>query len=310
MKKRNSHITVFLVLVSTCLSAQVNRALIVAISDYPAESGWEKIHAVNDCKLIIPMLKANGYKDADIKILTDKKATKAQIVKELQNLATRIRLDDCIYIHLSGHGQQMADDNGDEEDGLDEAFIPYDANFRYKPGLYEGENHLRDDELELLIDAIRRSAGENGNVMVVIDACHSGTGTRLPEDDEYIRGTSYIFAPTNFSAAATSTDNFRFELNKGAGLAPITVFSACQPEEVNYEYKTGNPGAFYGRLTYFFCQAVMEQSDSETNLAFYIRLENKMKMSFEKKNRKQTPYFESVNVENKFIISHSHEKTK
>ena len=39
------------------------------------------------------------------------------------------------------------DDNGDEEDGLDEALIPYDAQFWYAPGEYEGQNHLRDDEL-------------------------------------------------------------------------------------------------------------------------------------------------------------------
>ena len=66
----------------------------MAIGDYPEESGWEKIHAANDCDLIIPMLKTNGFKEVDIKILTEEKATKAQIVKAFQILTSQTRPND------------------------------------------------------------------------------------------------------------------------------------------------------------------------------------------------------------------------
>ena len=33
-------------------------------------------------------------------------------------------------IYMSGHGTQIPDDNGDEDDGLDEAFLPVDASRR------------------------------------------------------------------------------------------------------------------------------------------------------------------------------------
>jgi len=304
MRIRNwkGNIIFFLLLISILLNAQTNRALIVAISDYPEDSGWEKIHSVNDCQLIIPMLKANGYKKDDIKILLNENATKAKIVKAFQNLASKTRPGDYLYIHLCGHGQQIVDDNGDELDGLDEAFIPYDAQFRYKTGIYEGENHLRDDNLGRLIDAIRRRSGEKGNVIVVLDACHSGTGTRLKDEDEYIRGTSYIFAPPGYNPPAIDPENLQLALTKEKNLSPLTVFSACQPDEVNYEYKAVNQDTYYGRLTYFFCSQVMENTTTSTNYSFYIKLKEKMNTSFEKKNRKQTPYFESTNENGRFIL--------
>ena len=303
--------TVLLLLVSACLlhaqTKQTNRALIVAIGDYPEESGWEKIHAVNDCSLIIPMLITNGYKETDIVVLKDEKATKARIVKAFQSLATKTRPGDYIYIHLSGHGQQMLDDNGDEDDGLDEAFIPYDAHFRYKPGRYEGENHLRDDELEQLIDAIRLRAGENGNVTVLLDACHSGTGTRIPEEDEYIRGTSYIFVTPHHATPAADTQNLRLSMRKGNGLSPVTVFSACQPDQLNYEYRSGSrPFVYYGSLTFFFCELMGDYNVTETNELFYRRLKVNVENYFGKKNRRQTPYFESTDSNNNFSIGIRH----
>lgn len=274
--------------------AQTNRALIVAISDYLVENGWEETHATNDCELVIPMLKANNYKPANIRTVLNEKATKSNIIKELDLLGRRSRPGDFIYIHFSGHGQQMADDNGDEPDSLDEAFIPYDAYYRYIPGRYEGENHLRDDELEYRIDHIRRQIGAKGNVIVVLDACHSGTGTRIVDDDDYIRGTSYIFAPDNFVPSPVDTALVRLNFHTGEDLSPITVFSACQPDELNYEYKQGKPAIHYGSLSFFFCESVNEHKQPETNHAFFLRLKDKMVTYFRERNRSQTPYFEST----------------
>ena len=152
------------------LYGQENRALFVAIDNYPPNSGWAKIHATNDRNIIIPMLKKNGYKNENIKILLNENATKAAIIKGLNDLNKRSRKGDFIYIHFSCHGQQMADDNGDEPDGLDEALIPYDAKRRYAKGMYEGNNHLRDDELEYHLEKVRAKIGNTGNLTVVLDA--------------------------------------------------------------------------------------------------------------------------------------------
>lgn len=293
----------FLILFAFSLHGQINRALIVAISDYPIESGWDETHAVNDCELIIPMLKANGYKSSNIHSLLDRQAAKQNIVNALKRLAVQSNAQDHIYIHFSGHGQQMADDNGDEPDGLDEAFIPYDAFYRYVPGKYEGENHLRDDELEQLIDQIRYKVGKGGNVTIVLDACYSGTGTRIVDEDDYIRGTSYLFAPAGFEPKQDKQNGNHSDFRTGDTLSPVTVFSACQPDELNYEYKMGTPPVYYGSLSWFFCETIRERKGSETHQSFYLRLKEKMSNYFTKRNKSQTPYFESTDKGSIFDIS-------
>ena len=54
---------------------------------------------------------------------------------------------DIIYLHFSCHGQPIEDIDGDEDDGWDEALIPFDAKKKYQKGTYTGENHITDDEL-------------------------------------------------------------------------------------------------------------------------------------------------------------------
>ncbi len=282
--------------------AQTNRALFAGIDSYPEDSGWSKIHASNDLLLIKSMLKQSGYKNKNIKVLLNKKATKAGIVEELNKLAMQSKPDDYIYIHFSCHGQQMADDNGDEPDGLDESIIPYDAKRRFSSGKYEGKKHLRDDELDILLEKIRIRIGTKGNLTVVIDACHSGTGTRYGDDDEYIRGTTYIFAPDNYTPAIIDSSKLKMSLKKGEKLSPITVFSACHPEEVNYEYKLRSDKSviYYGSLSYAFTKMFKTKDSNISNMEFSRLLENEMEIMFPKQKRKQTPYFESTD-ENKIF---------
>lgn len=137
-----------------CCQAQQRHALIVAIANYPKESGWNSIHSNNDLQILLPQFDRLGFR---INTLTDKQATKKNIIQALQHLIKQLKTGDNVCLHFSCHGQQMEDDNGDEADGLDEALIPYDAQSTYQKGIYEGENHLRDDELEkFLISASGR----------------------------------------------------------------------------------------------------------------------------------------------------------
>lgn len=74
--------------------------------------------------------------------------------------------EDWIYIHYSGHGSQADDLNGDEEDKLDETLVLYDGRTGEVPDIL-------DDELGEILGRFR-----SPNLVVVLDACHSGTGTR------------------------------------------------------------------------------------------------------------------------------------
>lgn len=282
------------------LCGQTSRALVVAVGDYPAGSGWNGIHAGNDLLLVLPMLARNGFRTVDIACLSGAEATKAAVVGELERLGRKTRAGDCIYIHFSCHGQLMADDNGDEPDGYDEALIPYDAPRRYSKGVYEGGRHLRDDELRLYLDGIRRRAGPAGNVVAVFDACHSGSADRDGNDDEYVRGTTYVFAPEGYDPPEIDPEKVVWRMSAGAELAPLTVLSACRPDELNYEYKAPD-GNYYGMLTYALC-AGAEVRAKITVAGFFGLLKARVARLSEGRRRAQTPDLQSTHEDKTFRI--------
>lgn len=296
--------TLFLWLMACATSAQTNRALLVSISRYPESSGWEHIHAYNDAILACSLLATCGYAETNIISLADEHATKRSILSALKKLCADTRLGDYLYLHFSCHGQQMMDDNGDEEDGLDEALIPYDALFWYTPGKYEGENHLRDDELGHYLNSLRRKAGAQGHITMVLDACHSGTGNRLPKADDYIRGTSYIFAPDDYIPTEGKHQELSLRLIKSPELAPTLVISACLADEINYEYFDSSRSRYSGLLTYAFCETALEARLSPISVAQLLqRLNSRMQMlTAHRSKRKQTPYIECTDLLEDFSI--------
>lgn len=75
---------------------------------------------------------------------------------------------DNLFMHYSGHGGSMRDDDNDEEDGMDETLVPVD---------YQSKGQIRDDDLfDLLVSRVPPDC----NLTVVMDCCHSGTILDLP----------------------------------------------------------------------------------------------------------------------------------
>jgi hypothetical protein len=223
-------ICIMLLIAASCnLSHATKRALVIGIGNYPEASGWAKINGDKDLPIVRDMLLANGFQSKDIVELKNESATADAIRKALDALVSKAAKGDVIYIHFSGHGQQITDIHGDEEDGFDEAWIPIDAQFSYAKGKYEGENHIVDDQLNQWLSQLRSKVGATGKITVVADACHSGGGSRGDEDEsEYVvRGTSDAFViPGN-------TKPFSGEV----GTIDWIFISACKSYQCNYEYK-------------------------------------------------------------------------
>lgn len=213
------------------LSAQAKRALVIGLGEQKDKS-WGKINGDKDVPYVEAMLLGVGYKE--ITTLVNKQATKVRIVNEFQKLASRCRVGDIVYIHFSGHGQQVTDVDGDEEDGLDEAWIPYDAYLKYGEN-DRGEKHLIDDEINVLLTDIRKKIGEEGAMLVVVDACHSGDSSRGEDIGETVRGVS---------------DRFVIPVSKRGhaqkGSEQWLTLSACTDYQLNQELKTPQ----VGKLTY------------------------------------------------------------
>ena len=268
--------------------AQQKRALVVAIAEYPKHSGWNRIHADNDLKILLPTLEKQGFKKENSIVLRDSQATKSNIVQALNELTKNCRKGDSVFIHFSCHGQQMEDDNGDEPDGLDEAIIPYDAKMYFGKNYYEGESHLRDDELDVILLSIRKKIKDDGCLIVSLDACHSQSGSRALDDDEFVRGTPVIFSESGYKENNEVFDKDT-PLIQEKGLAPITIISACKSYQQNFEYKTEDD-EYYGSLTYSICIVGNQHELFTSSLQWLNDIEKKMR----KIATKQTPVIETT----------------
>lgn len=295
---------IFVVMSGSHSDARTGRALVVAIGTYPMDSGWENIHGDNDGILVCELLKRNHYQQ--VLLLENEKATKGAINLALQKLYEDVEAGDYLFLHFSCHGQQMMDLNGDEEDGLDEALIPYDALFWYLPGIYEGERHFCDDELGEWIDKFRHKLGKSGQIFVLLDACHSGTANRYV-GNIYIRGVNKIFAPDNYRPQPGRHLERSMKLKSLDNLASTIVLSACGPEETNYEYYSRKSRCHYGKLTYSFVQVAEKQSAGFTAEGWCKIVNKAMRQLFSSPLSKlQHPYMECSDKESLFILSVIH----
>lgn len=252
----------FLLLISFSLSAptlaQTKRALLIGLGQQQ-DTAWDKINGDKDVPYVRSLLKDAGYRH--IATLVNSQATKAGIVKAFMRLAAACRKGDVVYVHYSGHGQQMTDRHNDERDGLDECWIPYDAR-RKASRTYHGERHLTDDEVNVYLNAIRRRIGDSGRLLVVLDACHSGDATREDEDQYCVRGvedTLVVDEPSTrgaeeaFEAMKAFFTGERVVNPKAVPLPErwITI-SACRSNQKNTEMR--NPPM--GKLTFALCQEI------------------------------------------------------
>ena len=225
-----------LLFLSVSMSAQTKRALVIGIGEQK-DKNWTKINGDKDVPYVLRMLKDAGY--TEIQTLVNNQATKTNIVSKFNDLAAESKKGDVVYIHFSGHGQLVTDVNGDEQDGWDEAWIPYDAYLKYGKN-DKGEKHLIDDEINVLLTGIRNKIGDSGKLLVVVDACHSGDSSR-GDDDEVIRGVK---------------DEFVIPIKKKGKSAKAPeqwiTLSACKDFQLNQEMKTPK----VGKLTYAIYMAV------------------------------------------------------
>ena len=247
------------------INAQTKRALLIGISDYgnakEDPNKWANISGANDVALLTPLFKKQGF---SVTTLSDSQATHAGITKALEHIAKNCKKGDTVYLHFSMHGQPFEDLNGDEADEWDEALIPVDAEMQYAKGKYEGKNHLLDDELEIFINQIRTKIGSSGKLIVVLDACHSGTGVR--GDNDHIRGTREGFTRSGklYTPDRTKEVNDYFTLPTQAGQSPVTVLEACRSYQVNKEVRDTDTNKWYGSLSYYIAQAMSDHKIGES----------------------------------------------
>ena len=134
------------------------KAICFGINDYPGTHN-DLRGCVNDALEWKELLESQYGFNATT--LFDRRVTYKNFMERSGNLIADSKADDKIAITFSGHGTHVADLDGDEPNGRDEALCLYD-------GL------LIDDNIRLLIKQLHPLA----SLTIVADCCHSGTITR------------------------------------------------------------------------------------------------------------------------------------
>lgn len=146
---------------------------LVVFCDYgfePAKSaGWvapgfgEKLDTSENAEMMVKILQDSGI--ASISRLSNLDATRENVISEIRRVGQLCDDNDIFFFFYSGHGNPIADDDGDEEDGNDEAMCLPRAD-----GSCDEGSWLRDDEFSAEIADV--SAGHK---LMILDCCHSGT---------------------------------------------------------------------------------------------------------------------------------------
>lgn len=134
------------------------RMLSVAINDYP-EGDRRLRGCLNDSAAWLDWFDRRGWQ---VESLINEQATGIRIAKAIGRLMNESSPGDRVAIHFSGHGSQVPDLTGDEQDGWDECYCPWDV---------RTSGPLRDDTLYHLF----QQRAEDVRLYVIADCCHSGS---------------------------------------------------------------------------------------------------------------------------------------
>ncbi len=141
-----------------------------------------------------------GFPRRNACILLDSQATGRRFREAFrETLMKRARSGDVAVLFFAGHGSQSDDRNGDESDGFDETLLLHDAD-------EDPQGSIIDDEFNLLLAELQK---RTRNIEVMIDACHSGSATRIPSGlrsrfQEPIGGSSTRTSPFSGGPASSA----------------------------------------------------------------------------------------------------------
>ena len=201
----------------------MRRAICFGINEYPDPS-----HNLNGC-----VNDANGWSNLftklkfdHVEIYLNEDVTRRSFVDNCVSLLTVSKPGDLLVITYSGHGTQVYDYSGDEEDGYDEALFLYDG-------------ALIDDKLRALINTY---APIGFDIVFILDSCFSGTATR-----KVGRGSINLGKPRFIPAKIMTSTATR---NKAFLEGSMTELLMSGSSDNQYSYDANFNGEYYGAFTH------------------------------------------------------------
>ncbi len=250
-------------------------ALLVGINDYP-EPIPRLRGCVNDVEAMAAYLEQWAEQtdtELHLYLLKDQQATRAEVIRVFQEQLTQAGQGDTVLFAYSGHGSQETTSEefwSFEPDRLNETLVCWDSRS-------EGSRDLADKELSKLIADV---AQNNPQITVILDCCHSGSGsrvldTRYIEPDRRPRShNSYLFSAEEMAALASSSSPTR-SLNSTRSTTAFpyqgrhVLLAACQDFEKAKEHRGKQRGLF----SYFLLETLQQASSPLTYREIFKRTE-------------------------------------
>ncbi len=210
-----------------------DRALIIGIGNYQT-SAINLRGPHTDVLLMQDVARRLGFTDNQVLMLRNSEAHYVGILNALdQWLVEGVTREDRVLLFFSGHGQQLLDENGDEADGCDEAWLTYDM------------QAISDD---VLADVLGRSLASN--ILVIVDSCFSGTMTRSYQPNvEQLRSKTWRSVG---SLGCVAQVGEREEQTEQGQLATTNIIelSAAAAGELAYDALAAHQGSIFTQALY------------------------------------------------------------
>src|SRR5579862_5852862 len=145
------------------------RALLIGVADVPNNELPGIDLDMDNMKKVAAIM---GFAPEDIKVLFNQQATHANVMQALNGWAREgVGPEDKVLIYFSGHGTRVPDP--DKPGGVDDALVLHDMQRATIQGKASLKNVLLGHEFGAALAKI-----PSHEVLVLVDACHSGTATR------------------------------------------------------------------------------------------------------------------------------------
>jgi hypothetical protein len=243
-------------------------ALLIGIDEYLIEGNLRG--CVNDVEAMqIFLINQLNVPEDHICILINKDATRQKILNTFEEFLINnpaIQFGDQILFQYSGHGSRMRDPLGIEPDGYYETLVPYDSRM---PNVY----NIPDKTIAALLERLAAKKGDR--ITVILDSCHSGSGTREIEiEGEKVALSREVPADERIPPADLDANLLSGTATRGAGSSgwsnpniSYVLLAGCRNRETSKEHyaKTEDKeGVWHGAFTYFTLSALKNISPNTT----------------------------------------------
>lgn len=232
-------------------------SLLVGVNEYKNQ----RINKLRGCQADAELFKKTlqekfSHPVDNFKTLYNADATRDNIVHAfnthlIDNLRNDPAEDNVAVFYFSGHGSQSSSPQAFwhiEPDHLDETLVCHDSR-------HDGIPDLRDKELRMLIHKLSQHCQ---HILIVLDCCHGGHGTRVLEDNlESVRMAAADETPRLLESYLYH-DEMKSALQSGKKLpeGKHILLAGCQDFQLSRERPQGEANQPHGLFTYALCETL------------------------------------------------------